>query len=229
MERPNLTGVAKADRPLLLIGAGGHARVVLDALVCSGVGQVVGILDNDTSLYGGFVQDVPVLGGDEKLIEFPPGDVDLVMGVAGFGDNPRRWRLLEKLRGLGYHLCTVIHPSAVIAASASYAEGAQLLAGSIVNPGARIGRDAIVNSGALVEHDDSVGAGAHLAPRVALGGGVTVGERAQIGLGAVVLHGLTVGDGAIVGAGAVVTHDVEPHTVVMGVPARYVKHVGKLL
>lgn len=232
MERPSLISdyhaeESTSEKPLLLIGAGGHARVVLNALRLSGAFRVVGALDNDTSRHGQFIETVPVLGGDESLSEFPPHQVNLIMGLAGFGENVVRWGLLHSLRAEGYRFQTVKHPSAVIAASASCDEGAQLLAGSIINPGAHIGRDAIVNSAALVEHDDSVGEGAHLAPRVSLGGGVTIGERAQLGLGAVVLQGLTVGAQAIVGAGSVVTRDVEPYTLVVGVPARYVRHVNQ--
>ena len=210
----------------MLIGAGGHASVVLDALRRSGAGPVVGTLDDNVTTHGHLFHDVRVIGGHEKLSDYPPERFDLVMGVVGFGEKTQRWRLLDELRALGYHLAAVIHPSAVIAASACYDEGAQVLVGSIVNPGAHIGRDAIVNSAVVVEHDNLIGAGAHLAPRVTLGGGVVVGERAQIGMGAVVLQGLTVGAGAIVGAGAVVTQSVEPHTVVVGVPAKFLKRIG---
>jgi UDP-perosamine 4-acetyltransferase len=100
-------------------------------------------------------------------------------------------------------------------------EGAQILAGAVVQASARIGQDAIVNSGALVDHDCQIGTGAHLAPGSTLSGGVIVGKFTHVGCGATIIQGIRVGEGCLVAAGAVVVRDVPDHSLAMGVPARF--------
>ncbi len=206
----------------MILGAGGHARVVLDALRSTGERDVAAVLDPDRALHGTVLDGVRIVGGDDRLVDYPSASHDVVIAVVRFGRGVVRHALLEQVRSLGYQIATVVHISATVSPFATVGAGAQLMAGAIVHPGATVGEDAIVNTGAVVEHDCLVGRGAHLAPRALLGGRVVVGERAQLGLGCVILPGLHVGDGAIVGAGAVVTKNVTEHTMVIGTPARAV-------
>jgi len=210
------------SRPVVILGAGGHARVVIDALRSGQDCNIAAVLDPDPALHGAMLDGVPVAGDDDRLAEYPPASYDLVVAVVRFGDHVVRHDLLKRARALGYRIVSVVHASATVSPRTTIGDGAQIMAGAIVNPGAAVGVDAIVNTGAVVEHDCTVGTGAHLAPRVLLGGRVAVGAMAQLGLGCVVLPGLVVGDGAIVGAGAIVTTNVAQHTTVIGVPAHAV-------
>ncbi len=216
-------GDPTSDRAVLVVGAGGHGEVALDALIRSGR-RVAGVLDADRTRHGQELLGVRVLGGDEAAEAIGPDEADIVVAVVGFGRGSPRFRMAEHWRSLGYRVVGFVHPTAVIAAAAELDASVQVLAGAIINPGGKLGRDVIVNTGAIVEHDARIGDGVHIAPGAALGGQVTLGARAQIGIHATILNGITVGEGAVVGAGAVVVHDVEPHTLVVGVPARAVKH-----
>jgi UDP-perosamine 4-acetyltransferase len=203
---------------VVLLGAGGHAAVVADALTAAGRRPVAALVHDRTSPSGEL--GVPLVEDREAIERFPPDRYELAMAVIGFGAGVRRHRLAQTWRGLGYRFATVVHPTAVIATGATLDEGAQVLAAAVLQPRCRIGRDAIVNTGAIVEHDCRLAEGSHLAPRVVLGGEVGVGERSQIGLGAVVIEGLRVGADSLVAAGAVVVRDVPGGVLVAGVPAR---------
>ncbi len=204
----------------VVLGGGGHARVVIDALRESKTAVPSAVLDANRALWGTEVLGVRVAGGDEELPKLAQqGIAGFVMGLGGTGDNGPRSRLFERARAQGLTPITVRHPAAVCAESARVGEGSVLLAASVVNAGAVLGVNVIVNSGAIVEHDCVVGDHVHLATGAALCGRVRVGSLAHIGAGATVRQCLTVGEGALVGGGAFVSEDVAPWTVVGGVPA----------
>lgn len=219
-------GAADRARPLLVVGAGGHARVLIDLLLAAGDVRILGVLERGRERVGEAVLGVPIIGDDSAADRYGPGAVDIVVAVAGFGERARRHAVLRDWHERGYRVRGVRGPSSVVSPFATVAEGVQILSGAVVNPGASLGPDCIVNTGAIVEHDCVVGEAAHLAPAAVLGGGAEIGARAQVGLNATVLHGRTVGAGAIVGAGAVVTRDVPPGTVAAGVPARVLRTVA---
>ncbi len=205
----------------VILGGGGHARVLLDCIAASGAAVVEGILDADARRAGASLQGVPFLGGDDRLGEVAArGVTHFVVGVGGAGDNGPRRRLFELARSAGLSPLTVRHPSAVVSPWSVLGAGCQLLPGSIVNAGAVLGQNVLVNSGAVVEHDCAVGDHAHIATGAVLASTVTVGEGAHVGAGATVRQCLTIGAGAVVGAGAAVVRSVPPGTMVAGVPAR---------
>jgi sugar O-acyltransferase (sialic acid O-acetyltransferase NeuD family) len=200
---------------LVVYGGGGHGRVVLDAAQAAGA-RVLGFLD-DRLTAGSAVDGLPVLGNAGWLAEHAGLAVAL-----GVGDNAIRERIASEIVRAGSRLATVIHPRAVVAASAKVEAGAVVLAFAVVNPGARVGRGAIVNSGAVVEHDVELGEFSHVSPNATLGGAAQLGRAAHVGLAGCVLPGRSVGAGSTVGAGAVVTRDIGTGVVVVGVPARSV-------
>ncbi len=211
-----------ARRPGIVgVGAGGHAKVLLEIVRARGELNPVALVDSNPALAGRMLFGVPVIGGDEELVRMRDQGVEhAFVGVGSTGDSRVRERIFEHLLALGFSIPRLVHPSAVVSPSAHLGRGVMIMAGAIVNAEAHLGDNVIVNSGAIVEHDCRVGDHAHLGPRASLAGGVTVGACAHVGIGAVVLQGLTVGARAIVGAGSVVLHDVPDGVTVFGVPAR---------
>jgi sugar O-acyltransferase (sialic acid O-acetyltransferase NeuD family) len=202
---------------VIILGAGGHARVVADALMASGR-RIRGFLDGakrGTQLLG-----LPVLGGDELLESISPSEVELANGIGSAGVMDTRQRVYAAAVARGFRFTRVIHPSAIVAASATLGEGVQVLARAVVQPLARIGENSIVNTGAIVEHDVVIGSHVHVSPGCVLAGGVRIGDKVHVGVAAAVIQQVTVGAGSFVAAGAVVVANVTEGTRVMGVPAR---------
>jgi sugar O-acyltransferase (sialic acid O-acetyltransferase NeuD family) len=203
------------------LGAGGHARVIIDIVRCMGEYEIVGLVDRDPTLTGQTVEGVPVIGTEELLPELLRKNIrQFFVGVGGIGDNAVRARLFTRVCEMGFTPITAAHPRAVIAASAKIGKGSVLMAGAILTPGSSIGEDTIVNTGAIVDHDCEIGDHVHIAPGVTLSGNVRVGAYSHIGTGASVKQGMTIGANTVVGAGAVVVSDLPGNVTAVGVPAR---------
>lgn len=199
--------------PVILLGMGGHSRVLLDALRCSGI-KVLGYVDRAEA-----VTDVgiPFLGGDGQVLDFPAAEIMLVNGV---GSLALRSRLFDEFKARGYRFAQVIHPSVVISKTAVLGEGVQVMAGAVVQTGSCVGENVIINTRAGIDHDCSIGAHSHIAVGTTIAGNVTVGQRVLVGAGSTVIQGIAIGDDSVVGAGAAVIRDVPAGKTVVGVPAR---------
>jgi sugar O-acyltransferase (sialic acid O-acetyltransferase NeuD family) len=195
------------EKSFVILGAGGHARVVLETLDSAGR-KAAALIDPDRALWGAAVEGVRVAGGDDKLADYPPARYSAAIGVGAARDTRRRRKVHEAAADAGYELPSVVAASAVVARSARLGAGAQVLTRAVVHPGTSIGAGAVVNTGAIVEHDCSVGDHAFVGPAATLCGGVRLGAGAFVGAGAIVLPGLKIGAGALVAAGAVVRADV---------------------
>jgi len=205
----------------VVLGGGGHARVMIDSLCSSAAATLYGILDPDRSLWGKDLMGVPILGGDDLLHKLVrEGVTRFVVGVGAVGDNGARRNLFGMGLEHGLAPLTVHHPSAVCSSWEQLGAGFVLFPAAVVNAGAVIGVNVIVNTGAVVEHDCLLGDHVHIATGARLSGYARVGNGAHIGAGATVRQSISIGEGAIIGAGAAVVQDVEPWTVVVGVPAR---------
>jgi len=203
------------------IGAGGHAKVVIDILRQMGGYEIVRLVDCDRNLWESEVSGVRVFGDDSSLRElYLQGVRNAFIGVGTVGDSESRIRVYELARKHGFQIVRAIHPTAVVATSAEIGDGATIMANAVINPDAHLGDNVIVNTRAVVEHDCIIGDHVHIAPGAVLSGTVTVGRGAHIGAGATVKQGTTIGERAVVGAGAVVVCDVPSDTTVAGVPAQ---------
>lgn len=200
---------------VVIIGGGGHAKVVIESLRACGE-PVAAIVDADPTPRQ--VLGVPVVGDDLAL----PGlrAQGLSRLFVAIGDNRLRQKLGRKAREQGFSLVNAIHPSAIVSPSARLGEGVALMAGVAINAESRIDDLAILNTGAVVDHDCRLAEACHLGPASALAGGVTVGERAFLGVGARAIPGVSIGADTIVGAGGVVVRDLPDAVLAIGVPAK---------
>lgn len=205
--------------PDYIIGAGGHAKVVIDILLKMGR-KPAGVTDSDPSRIGETILGIPVIGDDNMLYDFLPSEINLVLGIGAIKAKSPRRKICAAFIAKGYHFGTIIHPSAIIGHEVVIDDGAQIMSGVVIHPGAHIGSGAIINTGACIDHDCVIGAYSHIAPGVTLSGNTRIGEEAHIGTGASIIQNITIGDGALVAAGACVVKDVEPGTRVAGVPAK---------
>lgn len=204
---------------LIVLGAGGHAKVLVDALLLLGR-EVEGVLDSDSAKHGAAILGVRVLGGEELLEGRAVASCRLINALGSVRRPQLRQSVHERFAARGYAFVGVIHPAACVSRHAEIADDAQIMAGAVVQAGASIGADVIVNTRASVDHDCVIGAHTHIAPGATLSGDVKVGAGSHIGTGATVLQGVRIGAGCVVGAGALVLRDVADGAIVFGVPAR---------
>jgi sugar O-acyltransferase (sialic acid O-acetyltransferase NeuD family) len=205
---------------LLIYGAGGHGKVVADAVSCLADYEFAGFVDDDPSRVGAAFFGYTILGTRSDLRRLYEGGID--WAVPAVGDNEVRVCLLHALQEAGFNIAVIVHRSAVLAASVQLGLGTFVAAGATINPACKIGQGCIINTGATVDHDCQIDDGVHIAPGVNLCGYVHVGELTLVGVGASVLPGVRIGRRCRVGGGAAVTENVADGMTVVGVPARAV-------
>ena len=204
---------------LLVYGASGHAKVVIDAIERQGQYEIVGLLDDNPKLHGHECFDYTVLGGTEKLSQKRYRNCQLMIAI---GSNEARHKLDERLRAAGWEFACIVHPSAQISRGVTLGTGTVVMAGVILNADTTVGRHAILNTGATVDHDCRIGDFVHIAPGAHLAGGVRVGRLSLVGIGTSVIPGLCIGESVIIGAGAAVVESIPDHVTAVGVPARII-------
>ncbi len=198
-----------SKKDIIIIGGGGHAKVLIDAIVTIGIFNIKGILDPKIKV-GTIVGGFPVIGSDELLFDDSFGGTCLALGVGIMkGSDDTRRRIYARFSEMKYVFPAIRHGTAIVARDAVIGDGVQIMAGAIVQPCAKIGSNSIVNTSAVVEHDCNIAAHCHIAPGAILGGGVSVGEESMVGLGARVLPGVKIGRNVTVGAGTIVLSEVE--------------------
>lgn len=196
---------------LIVIGAGGHAKVVISTLEAAGH-KVAGIYDDDRAKWGTEILGVPVHGGLAEL-----GIELLGKAVIAIGDNAARAIVARQFEGADW--VTVVHPAAYVHPSASLGQGTVVFAGAVVQPCANVGAHVIVNTGATIDHDCMIDDFVHIAPGTNLAGGVKIGRGAFLGIGSAVIPYRSIGEWSTVGAGAVVITDLPAGVTAVGVPA----------
>jgi sugar O-acyltransferase (sialic acid O-acetyltransferase NeuD family) len=202
--------------PVIVVGAGGHAKVLMSALLLQ-KRNVLGFVDLDLTLSP--LLGARHLGDDGAVLAHSPESVQLVNGIGSINSTRNHQDIYDRFRQKHYCFATVIHPSAVVATEVEIENGVQICGGAIVQAGCRLCANVIVNTGARVDHDCMIDAHAHVSPGVTICGGVHIGQGAHIGAGATIIQGIEIGEGSVVGAGALVIRNVPPATTVVGVPA----------
>lgn len=203
---------------LVLIGAGGHAAVLLDAIPEGRMGDIV-VCVQENSVVHPLLNAFPHIPEKEALA-LAPGSVDVVNAIGSTGPGGQRAIVDARFHARGHRFLSLVHAAAIVSSRAELSDGCQVMAGAVVQAGAQVSDGVIVNTNAVVDHDTRIGSLAHVASGAVLAGSVDVGQRAFVGAGAVVIQGVRIGPGALVAAGALVIRDVEPGTRVAGIPAR---------
>jgi UDP-perosamine 4-acetyltransferase len=210
---------------VVIVGAGGHGKVVLDLLRTTGEQNPIGFIDADMSLAGTSVSGLSVLGPPNQL---PRLRAKKISGaIVAIGDNRTRRKYAQMLIEQGFELINAIHPSAQVSPSAQIGCNVVIAAGAIVCAEARLADSVIVNTAAVVDHECEIGEAAHICPAVTLAGRVRIGDGAFIGLGAKIIPCISIGQHATIGAGAVVIRDIPAHATAVGVPAKIIKRAAQ--
>lgn len=197
-------------KTIQILGAGGHAKVVVDAWTANG-GHVQIVADDDPLRLHFLGMRVARQDALHPMLPV----------VVTIGDNRTRLSLAGRLANASF--ATVVHPSAFVSITSTIGQGSVVLAGAIINPHVVIGTHSIINTGAVIEHDCILEDGVHVAPGAVLCGGVSVGLGTLIGAGAVIIPGKKIGTHCIIGAGAVVLHDLPDNAVAVGNPAKIIR------
>lgn len=198
------------NKRLIIIGAGGHAKVIADIAFKSGYTDISFVDDNKTDGFNGF----SVIGKINDINALNDSETDFVIGI---GNNKIREKIAQEY---DVNYVSLVHPSAQIGLGVTIDKGTVVMAQVVINSDAKIGRHCIINSGAVVEHDNVIGDYVHLSPKAALGGTVHIGKFTHVGIGASVIHSVNVCSDCKIGAGAVVVENIEKSGTYVGVPAK---------
>ncbi len=207
-------------KDIIIIGAGGHASVVIDIIESMKKNgheiNIKGLIDDNEEIteFMGY----PILGKLVDILVYTNNDTEFVIAI---GNNEIRRKIAIELKDLKYF--TAIHPTSIIGTNVSIGNGTVVMPRSVINVNSVIGKHSIINSGAIVEHDNKIGNFTHISPGAVLAGGVTVGNSTQIGANSVVIQCLNIGSNSIVGAGSTVIRDIESNVTAVGTPAKVLK------
>lgn len=205
-------------KPLIVLGCGGHAKVLMDALLLNNE-TITKIIDPfagpDLKKY----RDIPVYGNEKELNKIDKSHYEIVIGLGSLPNKNKRHEIYNKLIADKFTIKTVVHPTTVVSSTAKISQGAQVMAGSIIQVDSFVGENTIINTKASLDHDAHIGSFCHIAPGVTLSGNVTIGNYCHVGTGAVIIQGVTIGNHCIIGAGAVVTKNLADNQIVYPVRA----------
>lgn len=207
------------SKPVVVIGAGGHAKVVVDALLLLGA-KVLCLTDADPAKHGESVLGIPILGDDVMLSRYSPDEIHLALGIGSVKVSSVRRQVFEKMRKSGYRFMTIVHPNTSIGREVELKEGCQIMAGAIIQTGSVLGINVLVNTRASIDHDCRIGDHVHVGPGAILSGHVSLGSGCHVGCGATVIQERHLGNDVQIGAGAVVVNDSGDGSRILGVPGR---------
>ncbi|MFT5871849.1 MAG: sugar O-acyltransferase (sialic acid O-acetyltransferase NeuD family) [Clostridium sp.] len=210
---------------IVLVGAGGHCKVIIDIIKSNSKYEIVGVTDKTYDPYEKeFVLDIPIIGDDSILKElYNTGVKNAFVCVGALQNILARDKIYNKLKAIGFNSPILIHKNAMVSPYAFIAEGTCVMQGAIINPGALIGENCIVNTGAVIEHDCKVQRNTHISPRACIAGGVIVGRDTHVGMGSSIIQSVHIGNNVIIGAGAVVIENIVDNVTTVGIPSKIIK------
>lgn len=210
---------------IVLVGGGGHCKVIIDIIKTMGTYEIIGITDSSYSENQGkihkYVMDIPILG-DDSILEglYNSGVNNAFITLGALGKPFIREKIFNNLRKIGFNIPILIHSDAVVSPYSTLKSGTCVMAGAVINPDAYISENCIINSRAVIEHDCNLHSNVHVSPGATLCGGVEIGTNSHIGAGSTIIQNVRIGKKVIVGAGSVVLSDVEDNSTVIGIPAK---------
>ncbi|WPC41034.1 acetyltransferase [Clostridium sp. JS66] len=208
-------------KKIVIIGAGGHCKVIIDIIKSTNEYQIFGITDkvNMKSLL-----DIPIIGDDDILQDIYSNGVEYAfIGLGALENIDIRNFIYTKLKNIGFKLPILIHKNAVVSPYTEIGEGTCVMAGTVINPGTVVGRNCIINTGSVIEHDCNIGYNSHISPNASIAGGVTIGCNTHIGIGSSIIQTKSIGNNVTIGAGTVVIGDIQDNAVAVGIPAKVIR------
>lgn len=208
-------------KKIILIGAGGHCKVIIDIIKSTNEYEIIGITDNNVK---GSIFDIPIIGDDTILESIHNEGVNYAFIAIGALSNINiRNNIYTKLKNIGFKLPVLIHKNAIISQLLSIEEGTCVMAGAIVNAGVNVERNCIINTGSVIEHDCNIGYNTHISSNVSIGGSVNIGCNSHIGIGSSIIQEINIGNNVTIGAGSVIINDINDFSLAVGVPAKVIK------
>jgi UDP-perosamine 4-acetyltransferase len=212
-----------AKKKIILIGGGGHCKVVISILKKLDKFEIAGIVDNYKA--ESFISGIKIIGTDDDLRGiYKSGLHYALITVGSTKDNTKRYRLFNMAKEIGYKFPVIISPEAIVNKSVRMDEGTVIMPGCIVNIESSIGKNCIINTGGIIEHNCKIGNHCHIAPGVHISGAVNIGELSFIGIGVTIIQGIKIGKNVTIGAGSVVIEDIPNNVIALGNPAKIVKY-----
>ena len=208
---------------IVLVGAGGHCKVIIDIIKSVGEYDIIGV--TDTTFRGQkLVLDIPIIGDDSILKKlYNDGVKNAFVCIGALQNIKLRDKIYNKLKDIGFNIPVLIHKDAIVSSYASIAAGTCVMPGAIINPGVFIEENCIINTGVVIEHDCKIQRNTHISPKACIAGAVKVGHDTHVGMGSCIIQALHIGNNVIIGAGAVVINNVVDNVVAVGVPSKIIK------
>jgi UDP-perosamine 4-acetyltransferase len=204
---------------LIIIGAGGHTRVVIDIAELLGY-EIKGIIDINYQNQNEKILTYPVIGNINILGKYDPREVNIFISI---GDSKVRYNYYNKVKEIGFNIPTLIHPTAIISKHVIIGEGSLINAGVIINSKVKIGCNTIINTGSIIDHETIINDNVHVAPGCKIAGRVYIDDFSFIGIGTCIVDKIKIGKSVIVGAGTVVINDIDSGDIVAGIPGKSIK------
>lgn len=208
-------------KKIVIIGAGGHCKVIIEIIKSTNEYEIVGITDK---IAKGNMLNIPIIGDDSVLRKlYNEGVQYAFIGIGALNKINIRNDIYRKLKNIGFNIPALIHKTAIVSPFSYVQEGTCVMAGAIINPGVTVNKNCIINTGSIIEHDCKIGNNTHISSNVAIAGGVNIGFNTHIGIGSSVIQGKIIGNNVTIGAGAVVIDDIADNSLAVGVPAKVIK------
>jgi sugar O-acyltransferase (sialic acid O-acetyltransferase NeuD family) len=218
--------MAKSLKKILIIGAGGHSKVVVDIIIHQKMYEIIGFIDNNLQIDSAIL-GYKVLGKEEDLLNLMD-KFSISSGIVAIGDNAIRSKVVERIKKVSkdFKFINCIHPNSNIAFDVEIGEGNVVMSGATINTSSKVGDHCILNTNSSIDHDNKISNFVSIAPNSVSGGNVTVNQFSAIGIGATIQHKVSIGSNCIIGAHSLVNKDTKPDSVYFGLPAKYIrKHI----